>query len=158
MKRALVLLLLAAFASGAHAADAGIFASHCAVCHGPEGKGVAGAYPPLADSVGNYVRLRQGRQYLVHVVSFGMMGPISVQGRTYSGFMQPWTQFSDDEIAQVLNHVLADFNARLLPADFTPLTAGEVKRFRATKLSFFEVHNERETLMKALSAHKAPGS
>ena len=157
------MLLLPALAGSARADGSTIFVSHCAVCHRPDGYGVAGVYPPLAGSIGSYVRLAQGREYLVHVVSFGMMGPISSRAQTYDGFMQPWTQFSDDEVAQVLNYVLMDFNAKLLPKGFRPLTAGEVKRDRAANLSFFEVHNQRDVLMKALggadaAALKAHGS
>lgn len=162
MKRLLAAMMLLPALAGIARADGGaIFRSHCAACHRPDGHGVPSVYPPLADSIGNYVRLARGREYLVHVVSFGMMGPISSRGQTYSGFMQPWTQFSDDDIAQVLNHVLMDFNAKLLPKGFPPFTAGEVKRDRAAKLSLSEVRNQREALMKALggvAALKAHGS
>jgi mono/diheme cytochrome c family protein len=158
-----MLPLIVAIAGSAHASGSSIFAAHCAVCHRLDGKGVPGTYPPLAGSVGNYVRIPDGRQYLVHVVSFGMMGPISVKGRTYNGLMQSWNRFSDDDVTQVLNHVLMDLNGRLLPKDFKPLTPDEVRRLRATSASFFDVHNERDRLMKALEgssivAPKAPRS
>src|SRR5205085_2998769 len=109
---------------------------------------------PLADSVGEYLRLPQGRSYLVHVVSFGMTGAIASHGQTYSGFMQPWQQLSDQELADVLNHVVQHLNAALLPKDFSALTSVEVTKLRAKPLSMSQVRAEREALMKALAAAK----
>ena len=107
-------------------------------------------YPPLADSIGRDVKFPQGRAYLVHVVSFGMTGPISVHGQIYNGLMQSWPALSDDEIAQVLDYALANFSAKLLPKNFSPLTAVEVKKDRARNISVGDVHKERDALMKAL--------
>lgn len=148
---ALVIALLVALAGNASASGITIFNARCAVCHQPKGTGIPGQYPPLADSVGNYVRIPKGREYLVHVVSFGMNGAISVHGAKYNGLMQQWTDLSNDDVAQVLNHVLTDFNSQLLPKDFAPFTADEVKRYRSAKLSFAEVHQERARLFGALS-------
>ncbi len=53
-------------------------------------------YPPLADSVGEFAHSKDGRAYLVHVLSFGLIGPITVRGMTYNGVMQSWAQLSDD--------------------------------------------------------------
>jgi mono/diheme cytochrome c family protein len=151
LKRGLgALLIFAILTHNAAAADSPVFTARCAVCHQASGTGVAGVYPPLANSVGRYLRVPAGREYLVHVVSFGLMGPIAVHGQTYAGVMQAWTQLSDDDIAQVLNHVLTDFNKDLLPKDFKPLTADEVKRLRATSRSFSDDYSEREALIKAL--------
>lgn len=114
-----------------------------------------GLYPPLRDAVGSYVAVPEGRAYLAHAVSFGMLGAITSQGRTYNGFMQPWTQLSDADIADVLNHVLVDLNAARLPRSFVPFTADEVHARRAKPLTFDEVHSEREALMKLLGANAA---
>ena len=80
------------------------------------------------------------------------MGPISAHGQSYDGFMQPWTRLSDEEIAQVLNYVLTNFNRDLLPKDFAPISGAEAKELRAGHLTFEQVHADRETLMKALSS------
>ncbi len=161
MKRLfLTMFLVSALAGSAHAGGSAVFASHCAVCHRPQGQGVPGTFPPLAASAGTYLRAPGGREYLVHVVSFGMMGEISVKGRKYSGFMQAWTQLSEEEVAEVVNYILTGFNAALLPKDFHPLTAEEVGRLRAAKLSPFEVRKQREALIKAggvTDAPQAPG-
>jgi mono/diheme cytochrome c family protein len=155
--------VVVAIAGSARASGKEVFDSHCAVCHQVDGAGVPGAYPPLADSVGAYVRLPAGREYLVHVVSFGMTGAIPAHGQTYNGLMQPWSQFSDAQIAELLNYVLTGFNRKLLPPGFKPFTAAEVGKLRAKPEAFDQVHEERERLLKALagaggSAPKEPGS
>jgi len=135
-----------------------IFKSNCAICHQASAKGVPGTFPPLADSIGSYVAIPAGRAYLVHVVSFGMTGPISVHGHTYNGVMQPWPNLKNQDIALVLNYVLTTFNAKVLPTDFSPLTSDEVKKYRTTNTALGDVHKEREVLMKVLAAHQGGGS
>jgi mono/diheme cytochrome c family protein len=147
------LMLLLATCGIASASGNDIFSSKCVVCHQANGHGVPGMYPPLADSIGSYVAIPEGRAYLVHVISFGMSGPISAHGQTYDGVMQPWPALKDQEVAQVLNYVLANFNTRLLPKDFAPLTVDEVKKYRSANTALGDIHKEREALLKALAAH-----
>jgi len=155
----LVALMLALAMNGIANADGhDIFKSNCAICHQASAKGVPGTFPPLADSIGSYVAIPAGRAYLVHVVSFGMTGPISVHGHTYNGVMQPWPNLKNQDIALVLNYVLTTFNAKVLPTDFSPLTSDEVKKYRTTNTALGDVHKEREVLMKVLAAHQGGGS
>jgi len=90
-------------------------------------------YPPLADSIGNELRLKHGREYLIEVVLNGMAGAIEVNDTTYVGLMPEFASLSDDEIAAALNQVLTKFNAAELPKDFAPITAAEVHAARAKK-------------------------
>lgn len=152
----LMLLATCGIASAANGSD--IFNSNCVICHQSNAKGVPGMYPPLADSIGSYVAIPEGRAYLVHVVSFGLTGAISLHGQTYNGVMQPWPKFKDEDVAQVLNYVLTTFNAKLPGEDFTPLDADEVKKYRAANIALGDVHKEREALLKALAAHQGGGS
>ncbi len=152
-------MLIAALCGIANAGGREIFDAHCAICHQADAKGVPGMYPPLADSIGSYLTIPEGRSYLVHVVSSGMTGAISVHGQPYNGVMQPWATFKDEDVAEVLNYVLTAFNAKLLPGAFSPLTADEVKKYRITNTALGGVHKEREVLMKALaSSHEGAGS
>lgn len=148
----LAMMLMLALGRPAHASGERVFAANCAVCHQSNGHGVQGTYPSLAGTVGSYVHRQAGRTYLAQVVSFGMNGPIESDGAEYNGFMQPWTQLSDTDIAAVLNYILTSFNPKILPADFKPYTAAEVKHLRATHLSFEQVHAERAAIMKAANA------
>jgi len=157
--RLLVALMLLLEMSGiADANGADIFNSNCVICHQSDGKGITGMYPPLADSIGSYAAIPEGRAYLVHVVAFGMTGAISVHGQLYNGVMQPWQKFTDENVAQVLNYVLTTFNAKLLPSGFSPLTSDEVRKYRTTNAGLGNVHKEREALMKALAILRAGGS
>ncbi len=144
----IAILLMLPLGGTARASGASVFAANCAVCHQNNGRGVPETYPSLAGTVGNYVRTQAGRAYLVQVVSFGMTGTIESDGTEYNGLMQPWTQLSDADVAAVLNYILTTFNPKILPADFKPYTAAEVKHLRATHLSFDQVRAERETIVK----------
>jgi mono/diheme cytochrome c family protein len=141
---------LAAGAGAARADGHNTFISNCAVCHQPDGKGAPSVYPPLADSVGRYVALKEGRAYMIDVVSFGMGGKIDSGGESFEGDMPPWPQLSDQDVADVLTYVLTGFNAKLLPADFKPISADEVKAERAKQLNAAAVHTERDALLKQL--------
>jgi mono/diheme cytochrome c family protein len=127
-----------------------VFISNCAVCHQPDGKGAPGVYPPLANSVGRYVALKDGRAYLIDVMSFGMGGKIESAGDSFEGDMPPWPQLSDEDVAQTLTYVLTGLNSKLLPADFKPISAEEVKAERAKQLTSATVHSERDSLMKEM--------
>ena len=153
---ALMLLLSMRGIAGASGRD--IFIAHCVICHQADGKGVPGMYPPLADSIGAYAAVPAGRAYLVHVVSSGMTGAISVHSQVYNGVMQPWPTLKDQDVADVLNFALTTFNAKFLARNFAPLTADEVKKYRTAGTALGDVHKERDTLMKALAAHQIGGS
>jgi mono/diheme cytochrome c family protein len=137
-------------ASTARADSKGIFVSNCAVCHQPDGKGAPGVYPPLADSVGRYVVLKDGRTYLIDVVSFGMGGKIDSGGDSFEGEMPPWPQLSDQEVADVLTYVLTGLNPKLLPSGFKPISADEVKAERTKQLNSVAIHAERDSVIKQL--------
>ena len=144
----------AALAAGADVARAdghNVFISNCAVCHQPDGKGAPGVYPPLANSVGHYVALKDGRAYLIDVMSFGMGGKIASGGDSFEGDMPPWPQLSNEEVAQTLTYVLTGLNSKLLPTDFKPISADEVKAERAKQLTSAAVHSERDSLMKEMA-------
>ena len=134
----------------ANAATDAVFVSNCGVCHQPNAHGVPGVYPPLADQVGKYVHLKEGRAYLIKVLSFGMTGKFESHGSTYDGYMPSWPQLSDKQIAEALNEVLTNFNAKLLPKNFTPITADQVAKYRAKRLSPGQVFKTRQELMEAL--------
>jgi mono/diheme cytochrome c family protein len=154
------ILACAAIASGvaaasgvAHPDGRGIMLSNCAVCHQTDGKGVPGIYPPLADSVGRYAALTCGRAYLIRVVANGLAGKIGSD--SYAGSMPPHRQFSDQQLADVLNYVLLGLNRKLLPKDFKPITASEVKAARMRQFSSDELRAQRDALMKELRTEAA---
>jgi mono/diheme cytochrome c family protein len=149
-------LAISIAAVGSARADGhGVFISNCAVCHQPDGKGAPSVYPPLADSVGRYVALKEGRVYLIDVVAFGMGGKIESGGDSFEGDMPPWPQLTDRDVADVLDYVLTGLNPKVLPKDFKPISVDEVKTERAKQLSSAAIRTERESLLKGLRSKAA---
>jgi mono/diheme cytochrome c family protein len=89
----------------AGAAGAAVFASRCAVCHGPQAAGIPGSFPPLYEQVMAFAKMPQGRDYLVMVVTTGLMGNLKVGGVTYNGVMPAQSGLSEVEVAGVLSYL-----------------------------------------------------
>lgn len=83
---------------------AALFA-RCAACHTATGKGVPGAYPPLASDFRKLAAQPAGRRYLLLAVTRGVNGPITVEGKPYRGVMPAQSGLDDAAVAAVLNHV-----------------------------------------------------
>jgi len=78
------------------------FLANCAACHQPTGKGLPGAFPPLADS--DYIR-SVPRERLIDVVLTGFSGKVKVNGADYDGVMPALNHLSDADVANVLSYV-----------------------------------------------------
>lgn len=134
MKRLICSLTLALAAGLAGANDGkAIYDANCAACHQPDGAGALGLAPPLAGTLGKRMAFAEGRKYLPGIVIAGLAGKMESKGVIYEGLMPSWQQFSDAELAAVLNHVLTTFNAGDLPAGFKPIEADELAAPRAKK-------------------------
>lgn len=110
-----------------------IYDANCAACHQPDGAGAVGLAPPLAGTLGKRVGSAVGRKYVPGVLIAGMAGKIESKGVVYNGMMPNWQQFSDAELAAVINHVLTTFNAAELAAGHMPYEAAEFAAVRAKK-------------------------
>jgi mono/diheme cytochrome c family protein len=118
----------------------------CASCHAPDGRSLATLAPPLA---GHAVRVLQagGRAHLIRIVLNGMAGPIEVGGRSYDAMMTPLRYLKDQQVADVLNHVLSSWgNDKLVPPGHQPFTAEEVRKERTPVSSPQEMAAHRPTL------------
>lgn len=105
----------------------------CAGCHRVDGRGsTPHGIPDFRQSVGAFVHLAAGREYLIRV-----------PGAAHS-------QLSNAELAAVLNWVLSEFSAAQLPADFKPYTEGEVAAARPNR--YDDVVPVRHELAKQLSS------
>jgi mono/diheme cytochrome c family protein len=141
---------------GPAAADGqALFVEQCVACHEEDGRGVPGVYPPIAERLGRFAELPEGRAYLARVLIHGMFGPIRVEDRPYSGFMSPVPGLSDAEIADLLNYVLTELSQDRLPADFAPLSAEEVVGYRTPKATPSQMRKEREALLEKLDQHSS---
>ncbi|HHO55374.1 MAG TPA: cytochrome c [Trueperaceae bacterium] len=75
-----------------------------------ESKGLVAAFPPLANNITKTYELTNGRQYLMSVLLFGLVGKINIDQQSYDGIMPAWANLSDQELANVLNYVLANWS------------------------------------------------
>jgi len=134
MKRLMLALACGMLAGFASAQDGkAVYDANCAACHQPDGAGALGLAPPLAGTLGKRMAVPEGRKYLPGIVIAGLAGKMESKGVIYEGIMPSWQQLSDSELAAVLNHVLATFNAAELPAGFKPIEADELAATRAKK-------------------------
>lgn len=100
-------LLVVGLLESACASEPGTaYQQHCAACHLPDGAGVPGAYPRLAGRLGTIAASEPGREYLVQVLTKGLMGPMQVEGDRFQGAMPPQA-LSGEEVAQILNDLVA---------------------------------------------------
>lgn len=127
-------LLVVMSASLAHAQDGvrgeDAYAT-CAACHLPDGAGIPGAFPRIRNRAAAIAALDGGREYLVTVVSYGLMGPVEIDGAQLFGVMAGNTgAMSNEELAAALNYVVFELNDG--EADgIEPFTASEVEAVQA---------------------------
>ncbi|QGZ37996.1 dissimilatory nitrite reductase (NO-forming) copper type apoprotein [Pseudoduganella flava] len=88
-----------------HVRGKAVYDANCAACHQADGKGVAGVFPPLANS--DFFKERPYE--MAHIVLNGRSGEIVVNGEHYNGVMPP-QDLSDDDIAAVINYVNVEMN------------------------------------------------
>ena len=134
MRALRALLAVFALAGGASAARAWSpetnYRLHCEGCHLESGAATPGKVPALAASVARFLRVPEGRAYLVRVpgVANAALG--------------------DADLAALLEWTLRRFDAADLPPDFAPYSAEEVHRWRAAPL--VDVTAERVRLLAAI--------
>ena len=87
-------------ATADYSAGEEVYGRTCVACHQANGEGIAGAFPPLANS--DY--LMEDKMRAIKQVIEGSSGELVVNGETYNGTMTP-QNLSDQEIVDVLNYV-----------------------------------------------------
>ncbi|HEY6327424.1 MAG TPA: cytochrome b N-terminal domain-containing protein, partial [Candidatus Cybelea sp.] len=79
-----------------------VFASNCASCHGAQGQGLPGTFPPLA----NNPVVTGAANKVIGIVLGGLHGSISVNGATYNGQMPAWKgTLSNKDAADVITFI-----------------------------------------------------
>ncbi len=80
-----------------------VYMGLCFACHQPDGKGLPGAFPPLALSD----FLQADHERAVRIILKGLTGPVTVNGQTFNSAMPPQEAvLTDAQIADVLTFVL----------------------------------------------------
>ncbi|MBI1905522.1 MAG: cytochrome c [Rhodocyclales bacterium] len=131
------LLVVAAPAAAAGPAGDGLarqnYIRHCAGCHRFDGGGNAlGGIPSMKGAVGHFLRLPEGRAFLVQV-------PGTSQA-----------PLGDAEIAELLNWILVNFSSGEIPPGFSPYSPGEVAHYRESRLD--DVAGTRQRIVGKLKA------
>jgi mono/diheme cytochrome c family protein len=119
----------AAMPGGAVSAGAAVFADRCAVCHGPQAAGIPSYFPSLHQQVVAFAKIPQGRDYLVMVVTTGLMGNLKLGGVTYNGAMPAQSGLSEAEVAAVLTYLASGLGKQ--GSDVVALSPTEVTDARA---------------------------
>jgi len=124
-------LAIGSFALAQDEYDGAAYAT-CAACHLPDGAGIPGAFPPIRNRAAKIAALEGGREYLVTVVTYGLMGTIEVDGAQYFGVMAGNAgPMSPAAIAAAINYVVFELNDDDA-SDTKPFTAEEVESIQAT--------------------------
>lgn len=108
MRRTLPLLLLLSAPLGLLGAGADLYRIQCSACHGPEGKGIPGVFPPLAGAD----FLRTHREQALRAPMEGLQGPLKINGQTYQGQM-PSVALKDDQMVELFNYIFTAWGNRL---------------------------------------------
>jgi mono/diheme cytochrome c family protein len=82
----------------------------------------------LHEQITAFAKTPEGRDYLVMVVTTGLMGDLKVGGVAYRGVMPAQSGLSEAEVAAVLSYLAS---GRGQDASATPLTAADVTASRA---------------------------
>ena len=109
------------------------YVHHCTGCHQLDGSGVpASGVPSMRGALGRFLQVPGGRQFIVQVP--GVMN----------------TVLSDEQIADMMNWLLAHVTPQTVPAGTPPYTALEIASLRANRP--VDVAATREALARAYQA------
>ena len=82
-----------------------VYSANCAACHMPDGSGIPGAFPPVANA--DYLNEDVARA--IRAVGEGLAGEITVNGQSYNNVM-PKLNLSHEKIASVLTYVYSQWD------------------------------------------------
>jgi len=88
--------------SGSVSSGASLYVSYCSSCHGSNGLGIRGAFPPLNGS-----SIVQGdKETLTKILLHGLQGQVTVKGDKYNGTMPAFgSVLSEEQISAILTYV-----------------------------------------------------
>ena len=72
--------------------------AQCAACHQANGQGLAGAFPPLAES--DYFATDVMK--VLEATALGLSGPVTVNGEEYNNVMPAMSYINDQDLAAIL--------------------------------------------------------
>ncbi|MEY3392421.1 MAG: hypothetical protein RLZZ322_1270, partial [Verrucomicrobiota bacterium] len=96
----------------ARADGSDLYRIQCSACHGPEGKGIPGVFPPLAGAD----FLHTHREQAIRAPMEGLQGPLTVNGHTYLGQM-PAVALKDNQMVELFNFIFTAWGNGLPKTD-----------------------------------------
>jgi putative membrane-bound dehydrogenase-like protein len=106
-----------------------LYEQACLPCHQPEGKGLAGVYPPLEKN--DWIEGDPNR--LIRIVLQGLAGPITVNGQAFQSqtptVMPSFAGLADEQIADLLSYLRQSFGNQAME-----VAADAVRQMRARTL------------------------
>ena len=79
-----------------------VFSNNCSSCHGAQGQGLPGTFPPLT----NNPVVTGDPNKVIGIVLGGLHGSIVVNGQTYNGTMPPWKgTLSNKDVSDVITYI-----------------------------------------------------
>ena len=122
-------LLLGVSSVQASSLGEGLYMQHCSVCHQPDGKGIPGFFPPLADnSRANSDDQETIQKYLRRII-FGYHGGLIVNNQMYSGRMPPIGyigRLNDSELLKLINYQRSSWGSKARDITFAELARARV--------------------------------
>jgi hypothetical protein len=110
---------------------------NCQGCHRPDGTGSAGTTPSLAGTVGRFLSVPGGREYLGRVPGVAT------------------SALSNADLSELMNWMLWRFDKEHVPANFQPFTAAELGQLRSAPLRL-EASQMRADLLKKADESATP--
>ncbi len=107
---------------------------HCQGCHLHDASGSGDEVPRMKDFLGYFLHSDEGREFVVRVPGVST------------------SQLPDDQLAELLNWLLANYSADQLPRNFVPYTEAEVNALRQNPE--LQPRERREALLGALADEK----
>lgn len=133
-----------------------LYATNCSACHQPTGLGLAGAFPPLANS-DSFVKLTTSD--IVTNILKGRSGKITVNGQEYNGVMPPLPQLSDTDVADITNYITKRWNPKA--GSIKPAEVGALrKKLGVASVAPKSAEDKYEAAPSAITGKdvKAPGA
>lgn len=132
VRLAAIFIAVSTFGAAVHASPAQDYMLYCMGCHGSQAEGVPGKVPPLAHTIGLYMRSTAGRNYLLRVP--GAANSV----------------LSDAQLSAVLNWLAQTYDADNLSSDVPLFTTAEVSGVR--RLPLASVAAARREVVRSLAA------
>ncbi len=102
-----------------------VYDTVCGICHGPDGMGKPGQFPPLAGS--EWVNTK-GFNRLAHIPLAGLSGPMQVAGKDWNLNMAAMgAALPDDDLAAVLTYIRSSWGNKA-----SAVTGDDIKKIRAS--------------------------